>query len=271
MSPTDVRVDYAEAIAERVKGRLLYGPADGSEGIFAATVRALLHDAALTPAMGSRKVIVIGNAERMVPQEGADAAANAFLKMLEEPPEDATIILTSSAPGALLPTIRSRVVAVRVARLTEPDMASWVGDAGVRAALDAAGVDGDDEERVRRAAGSPGMLLGVAESGAATVTARALVDAASRRQPALQYAAALRQGSAGARGAFAEALNGLTTVLHAQLRSAVDRGDVPVARAVCRTIAEVEEAKLRADGNANPQLLTGQLVRHMAAAFGTRT
>lgn len=190
--------------------------------------------------------------------------------MLEEPPEDATIILTSSAPGALLPTIRSRVVAVRVARLTEQDMASWVGDAGVRAALDAAGIDGDDEERVRRAAGSPGTLLGAADSGAATATAQALVDAASHRQPALQYAAALRQRSAGARGAFADTLNGLTTVLHAQLRSAVDRRDVALARAACRAIADVEEAKGRADGNANPQLLTGQLVRHMAAAFGTR-
>jgi DNA polymerase-3 subunit delta' len=48
----------------------------------------------------------------MVPQEGADAAANAFLKLLEEPPADTTLILTSSEPGALLPTIRSRVVAL---------------------------------------------------------------------------------------------------------------------------------------------------------------
>lgn len=80
MSPTDVRRDYADAIEGRVKDRLLYGPANGSEGIYAATVRVLVHDAALTPAMAARKVIVIGNAERMVPQEGADAAANAFLK-----------------------------------------------------------------------------------------------------------------------------------------------------------------------------------------------
>ena len=116
MAPADVAREYAEAIAERVGGHLLYGPADGADAIYVATVRALVHDRRAHPGDGARKVIVIGNAERMVPQEGADAAANAFLKLLEEPPADVTIILTSSAPGALLPTIRSRVVAVRVCR-----------------------------------------------------------------------------------------------------------------------------------------------------------
>ena len=58
---------------------------------------------------------MIGDAERMVAQEGSDQAANAFLKLLEEPPADTTLILTSSEPGALLPTIRSRSVSVRVA------------------------------------------------------------------------------------------------------------------------------------------------------------
>jgi DNA polymerase-3 subunit delta' len=268
MAPGDVEREYGEAIAERVKGKLLYLPADGADGIFVATVRALVHAAALTPAMGSRKVIVVGNAERMVPQEGAEYAANAFLKMLEEPPGDVTIILTSSTPGALLPTIRSRVIAVRIPRLSDEEVAAWVRDPVVRAALDASGVEGTNEQRAHRAAGAPGALLGGAQSGTAMTTARGLVEAATRRQPALRYATVLRQGSAGARGAFAETLAGLTTVLHAQLRSAVDRKDVALARAACRAIADVEEAKTRADGNANPQLVAGRLVRDMATAFG---
>ena len=65
----------------------------------------------------SRKVFIIGDAEQMVSQEGSDEAANALLKLLEEPPANTTIVLTSSEPGALLPTIRSRVVNVRVAPL----------------------------------------------------------------------------------------------------------------------------------------------------------
>ena len=87
----DVRDDYAEAIAQRVSDDGLYAPPSGSEGIFIATVRALVQQGALSPAIGKRKVFVVGDAERMVPQEGSEQAANAFLKLLEEPPEDTTV------------------------------------------------------------------------------------------------------------------------------------------------------------------------------------
>src|SRR3989449_9496571 len=69
--------------------------------------------------MGPRKVFVIGDAERLVPQRGAEAAANPLLKALEEPPADTVFVLTTAEPEALLPTIRSRVVRVRVARLAD--------------------------------------------------------------------------------------------------------------------------------------------------------
>src|SRR5918999_492639 len=114
-----VQEDYADAIAERVEQRGLYPPTDGTEAIFVAAVRALLRQAVLSPALARRKAFVVGDAERMVPQEGSDQAANAFLKLLEEPPADTTLILTSSEPGALLPTIRSRVVAIRVPALPD--------------------------------------------------------------------------------------------------------------------------------------------------------
>src|SRR6476659_5856433 len=111
---TDVVDDYQEAIAERLSNGGLYTAPSGNEGIFVATVRAIVQQASFTPAMASGKVFVIGDAERMVPQEGTEFAANAFLKLLEEPSSKTTIILTSSEPGALLPTIRSRVVSIRV-------------------------------------------------------------------------------------------------------------------------------------------------------------
>src|SRR5690348_15135534 len=131
----DVRDDYAEAIAERLSHHGLYPPPSGSDGIFVATVRAVVRAAALSPALASRKVFVIGDAERMVSQEGSDQAANAFLKLLEEPPADTTIILTSSEPGSLLPTIRSRSIAVRVAALPEEAMRAFLTDSRVEAAL----------------------------------------------------------------------------------------------------------------------------------------
>jgi DNA polymerase-3 subunit gamma/tau len=53
---------------------------------------------------GKRKLLVIENADRM-----RDEARNSLLKILEEPPETVTIVLTTACPGALLPTVVSRL------------------------------------------------------------------------------------------------------------------------------------------------------------------
>lgn len=49
-------------------------------------------------------------------------AANALLKMLEEPPKRALFLLVSHAPGRLLPTIRSRCLALRLRPLSQDDL-----------------------------------------------------------------------------------------------------------------------------------------------------
>src|SRR6059036_3351630 len=119
----DKQVDLAaEALAEQLATRReqpLYEPPSGLASHGIASVRLLLRRLALKPALGPRKVFVIGDAERLVPQTGAEAAANALLKALEEPPADSVFVLTTAEPDALLATIRSRVVRVRVARLAD--------------------------------------------------------------------------------------------------------------------------------------------------------
>jgi DNA polymerase-3 subunit gamma/tau len=57
----------------------------------------------MTP-VGKRKVLIVENADRM-----QDSARNGLLKILEEPPENSSIVLTTSRKGAILPTILSRV------------------------------------------------------------------------------------------------------------------------------------------------------------------
>ena len=52
------------------------------------------------------------------------AAANAVLKMLEEPPRDAVLLLIAHQPARLLPTIRSRCRELRLAPLSPDDMAA---------------------------------------------------------------------------------------------------------------------------------------------------
>ncbi len=63
----------------------------------------------LTPAEGGWRVAIVDGAEEM-----NQSSANALLKILEEPPRRAILLLVCSAPGRLLPTIRSRCRRLRL-------------------------------------------------------------------------------------------------------------------------------------------------------------
>jgi DNA polymerase-3 subunit delta' len=73
----------------------------------------LVPDMWLAPADGHAKVYIIEGADAL-----GDAAANAFLKTLEEPPSAVTIVLLTDDYDAVLPTITSRCQAVRFAPVT---------------------------------------------------------------------------------------------------------------------------------------------------------
>lgn len=65
---------------------------------------------------GGKKFAVIMDADRMMP-----AAANAFLKTLEEPPSETHLLLLTQYPDQLLETILSRCVEVPLRRLQKPE------------------------------------------------------------------------------------------------------------------------------------------------------
>ncbi len=72
------------------------------------TMREFISRLGVSAAVASRKVGIVHEADRM-----NAATANAFLKTLEEPPAHTTLLLLTTRPYALLPTIRSRVLAFR--------------------------------------------------------------------------------------------------------------------------------------------------------------
>jgi DNA polymerase-3 subunit delta' len=231
--------------------------------------------------MGSRKVFVVGDAEAMVPQESSPEAANAFLKLLEEPPADTTLILTSSNPGALLPTIRSRVLPVRVLRMAPAEVADFlVREKGMKPA-EAESLAGVSEGAVGRAlrllpsAGGAGVLQKQRES------ARELLVAATSQSPADRIAAANGVAPAGARGDFSARLEALSLWLRdlmavaagapeqvaytddpALLGSIVKKARVH-PEGVASAILRVREAHDMAQGNVNPQLILADLLRGM--------
>jgi DNA polymerase-3 subunit delta' len=71
----------------------------------------------LTPAEGGWRVVVLDGAEEL-----NRSAANALLKVLEEPPSRALLLVVCSAAGRLLPTIRSRCRHLSLAPLAAPDL-----------------------------------------------------------------------------------------------------------------------------------------------------
>ncbi len=261
-STDDVKDDYREAIGERAKTGA-YPPPAPTDALYVATVRTIVQSAALAPALGARKVYVIGDAERMVPQEGADQAANAFLKLLEEPSANTNLILTTSEPGALLPTIRSRVVTIRVPRLLPIDVESVLTEPAMQQAVASAGGPPALPDQLRAAGGAPGSLLGGAAWADALSGAKRLLDAASSGDRRERMRVAFGQGSTKARGAFATSLDALTTLLHDRMRAATDRANGPGALAAARALDVVEDAKERAAGNVNPQLVATELLRRL--------
>ena len=264
LSLEDVQKDFVTGIENRRDAHGLYAPPSGLDGIFIRTVHLIVHEAAMTPAVGNRKVFIIGDADRMIAQEGADQAANAFLKLLEEPPSDTTVILTTSEPAALLPTIRSRVIGVRASPLSDAEVRAFVQDTLVSATLKSPPLPKTVEARVELAQGAPGRLLDSTAAAEAASVATAML--ASWRKPASdRFRMGLRFGASQARGFFSEVLDALTSLLHDRMREYAEAADDDGAQRAALAIAAVEDAKLRASGNVSPQLIGSSLLRDFAA------
>jgi len=89
-------------------------PAGKMRQISAEATRYLIGRVQVSGTVSRRKVAIIYDCDRM-----NTAAANIFLKTLEEPPDNTTLLLLTSRPYALLPTIRSRVLLFRFPAATE--------------------------------------------------------------------------------------------------------------------------------------------------------
>ncbi len=116
--------------------------------------RKLCEFLSLTPGEGEWRVAIVDGAEDMNRN-----AANAILKVLEEPPARALLILVSHAPGRLLPTIRSRCRFLPLRPLDE---------ASLRAVLAPllTTLPGDEAAALLALAeGSPGRALALHEAG----------------------------------------------------------------------------------------------------------
>jgi DNA polymerase III subunit delta' len=115
-------------------------------------VRKITGFMSLTPAEGGWRVVVVDGAEDM-----NQASANALLKILEEPPPRAILLLVCAAPGRLLPTIRSRCRRLRLTPMADEPMGQLLDQYLPR-------MDADERGRlITLAEGSPGRAIMLAE------------------------------------------------------------------------------------------------------------
>ena len=276
-----------KALAERRSEPIRASYDDELLGLYLGVVQNIRSRAYLRPTMADGQIFIVGDAELLVSQESSPEAANALLKLLEEPPGASQFILTSSEPGRLLPTIRSRSVPLHLAPPTmdevevfligsasaEPDEAAWaaaLSQGAIGRAL-AFLPDGDEKgplEVLRR-------------------KAYVLVDAALSGDSAAGYSAALSYSPAGARKlmdlfAFVEEwLRDLGAVASGagdavfnhdarpRLEEIVSRSGI-AASDLTLAMSAVDEARELARGNVNPQLVISGLIRSIQSRLAHR-
>jgi DNA polymerase III subunit delta' len=264
--------ETSQSIAQVMEDRRnqpFYLATDGMAIHGITTVRLLQRRAALTPVEGGRRIFIVGEADRLVPQESSPEAANALLKLLEEPPAGSLFILTTVDPGLMLPTVRSRSVPVRLGRLSDDEVRSFLGTY-LRPVPSAEEL----RQRVALAEGSIGRALARGEeAGKAQQAARQLLEAVlAGSGPLLEQA--LRQPPWSARGEFTAMLDALAETLSEAARGATGheprwavpkgllrhRDPGPLLEAM-KYVADTREA---AWGNVNPQLLLAVLGQELA-------
>jgi DNA polymerase-3 subunit delta' len=185
-------------------------------------VRGIAHFMSLTPAEGGWRVVVVDGAEELNAN-----SANALLKVLEEPPPRAILLLVCGAPGRLLPTIRSRCRRLQLSALDDASMGTLLADYLPE-------MPPDERDRlITLAEGSPGRALLLAEEhGLALAT---LVDEALSASPNLKISRAYEMADAITRGegAFSTFMDLLRAAITSAVRDAVrGRGDPDQMRLV---------------------------------------
>ncbi len=142
--PASLDVDPEHPVARRMRALsepglflLRRGPNDKGDRLSADIrvdeVRKLKGFFSLSATDNGRRVVIVDAADEM-----NTAAANAVLKLLEEPPAGAVLLLVSHQPNRLLPTIRSRCRALRLAPLGADDLAAALAATGEVLAEDSA-------------------------------------------------------------------------------------------------------------------------------------
>ncbi|HOX07557.1 MAG TPA: hypothetical protein PK280_14240 [Planctomycetota bacterium] len=252
---------------------------DSDREIKIASIRELTRRLSLRSSSGRTRVFLIPGAERM-----NEEAANALLKTLEEPVGSRLLVLTTSRPEALLPTVLSRVARVRLRSLSPEEVEAHLasvkklprdearelaaasgGSIGAALAASVAGVRAARRFAAERLSAAPGRPLELSE--AMMGYAREAADAAGGKGKTLEpvrreLLALWRQALGIHRAALGAALGA----------GPADSADARLAALGPERLERAMAALLRADralrDYASPELVCRVLAGELAAALG---
>jgi DNA polymerase-3 subunit delta' len=239
----------------------------GRRSILIEQVRQLEHDAGLRPYEGTRKAFIVVDAELLT-----DAAANALLKTLEEPPDDTVLVLTAADASQVLPTIASRCQEVPLRPVPTEEIAQGLVARGVEPAR--------AQFLARLAGGRPGWALAAVQDETRLATRQALVEQLEQllaAPPVARLPAAAGFGDLEAvrlaldtwLGWWRDALlvrQGCDDLVASVDRLAQLRRLAPPAAACVRAIQRMRQAREQVDANANLRLAVEALLLDLPPA-----
>jgi DNA polymerase-3 subunit delta' len=123
LRPADVD-DLTGQIAAKAQDPYFKIALQGAQSILINSVRELRRTANLKPGEAGWRAILIFEAEKLC--TGMGAAANALLKLLEEPPALTVFVLVTDRPHMLLDTIRSRCLGLHFPQLNTDQIATFL-------------------------------------------------------------------------------------------------------------------------------------------------
>jgi DNA polymerase-3 subunit delta' len=258
--------------------------ADGPRSLYLAAARTLRKQAQRRPSMGDRQIFLIAEAEMLSPKDSSSEAANALLKLLEEPPRGTSLILTSGEPGRLLPTILSRTTHLHLPPLSPREVADFL--------VDMKGLDPEEAERIGTLSqGAIGRALRLLPEGGemgslekVRLAAQALLTSALAPTSSAAFKTSLEFKTTGSRGLMElfefleEWLRDLAHAAQGAPAQALNPGSEAFFREalvrwtiqpqdVARAMERVDEARILAAGNANPQLVVFGLLKELREAL----
>lgn len=254
--------------ADLLREHIIGGVIKGENRVFEPAVQ-------LSPSLAPRRVFIIDEAELLNP-----TGQSVLLKTLEEPPATSTLILLSTNPARMLPTIRSRCQSLGFGRLDEAAMESWIATQKLDGSTAAVG------QARAFAQGSPGRLLfalehdlaawedclgpGLRELGngqfpvALAGDLAKLIDDFAKAKEKLNRRTSLE---AAKREGLQVVLAFVAGAINTQMLEAVEAGDNATAERCARALDPLVEAEGRIARSLNLKMVLADMVSKIAEAM----